>query len=504
MRIRDLKNRERGGPDLKAGRPNLSKVRRSNAPSHAGTSPLPTSKTNPPAPRPARRKDLARARRGLMKQIIWRAVSSLKPYPKNPRQHPEAQIAALMKTIRRVWTVPILIDEAGTILAGHLRLEVAKRLGMTEVPTITILGLSDSEKRAVVIADNRLPEQAVWDFDVLREHFTELINLDFDVELSGFSTGEIDLILDSNPGRESSDAADDIRGFVLDGPTISKVGDLWQLGRHHLFCGSALERHAYECLMRGDLAQMGLTDPPYNVPIARHAMGRGKIRHREFKQAAGEMSPAEFIQFLERFIRQAITFSRNGSIHYIFMDWRHLPELLTAARPLYSEWKNLLVWNKDNAGQGSLYRGKHELIAVLKNGTAPHINNIALGANGRYRTNVLDYPSVNSLHPARRGDLELHPTVKPVALIADLVRDCSKRNGIILDPFGGSGTTILAAERTDRIGRLIELDPLYVDVAIRRWEKVTGIPARHAESGLSFEQVGAERGVTGAPHDHPE
>jgi len=248
-------------------------------------------------------------------------------------------------------------------------------------------------------------------------------------------------------------------------------------------------------LLQGQIAQMVIADVPYNVPIAGHAMGRGKIRHRNFVAAAGEMSPPEFTTFLTKFIRQIITFSTDGSIAYVFIDWRHLPELLGAALPLFTEWKNLLVWNKNNAGQGSFYRSKHELIAVFKNGTAPHINNFGLGGRGRYRANVLDYPSVNSLHPARRGDLELHPTVKPHALVADLIRDCSKRNGVILDPFGGSGTTIIAAERTGRIARVIELDPLYVDVAIRRWKKITGVPARHATSGLNFEQVAAERDV---------
>jgi DNA modification methylase len=231
---------------------------------------------------------------------------------------------------------------------------------------------------------------------------------------------------------------------------------------------------------------MMVTDPPYNVRIDGHAMGRGKVRHREFPMASGEMSAAAFTAFLNRFIRCAVSASRDGAIHYIFMDWRHLHELLGAALPLYSEWKNLLVWNKANAGQGSFYRSKHELIAVFKSGTGPHINNFRLGAQGRYRTNVLDYPSVNSLDPARRGDLELHPTTKPAALIADLIRDCSRRNGIILDPFCGSGTTVLAAERTGRVARAIDLDPLYVDVTIRRWQKITGLSARHAKTGLVF------------------
>src|SRR6266481_1230056 len=249
---------------------------------------------------------------------------------------------------------------------------------------------------------------------------------------------------------------------------------------------------------------MMLTDPPYNVPIKGHAVGRGKTRHREFTMAAGEMSEEAYTAFLASFIRNAIAFSTDGSIHYLCIDWRHLPELLAAARPLYADWKNLLVWNKSNAGQGSFYRSKHELVGVFKNGAVPHINNFGLGAKGRHRSNVLDYPSVNCLHPARRGELELHPTVKPVALVADLIRDCSRRNGVILDPFGGSGTTVLAAERTGRIARVIELDPLYVDVAVRRWERITSVPVRHAISRLRFEQVAAERGVTARRGDHSE
>lgn len=432
--------------------------------------------------------------RGLTERIVWQAVGDLKPFPGNPRRHPESQIAGLMKSIDLVWTNPILIDESATILAGHCRLEAAKRLGMTEVPTITIAGLSDSEKRAVVIADNRLPERAVWDFDLLREHFKDLIDIDFEVELTGFTTGEIDLVMDGKPvASTTNDPADDLTGFTLGGPAVSHLGDIWELGRHRLMCGDARRADDYERLLCGDFAQMVVTDPPYNVRIGGHAMGRGKVRHREFAMASGEMSEPAFGDFLDDFIRLAVRFSRHGAISYVFMDWRHMRTLLNAAHPHYSELKNVLVWNKTNGGQGSFYRSKHELIAVFKNGTAAHINNFGLGGQGRYRTNVLDYPGVNSLHPARRGDLELHPTVKPVALIADLIRDCSRRNGVILDPFAGTGTTILAAERTGRIARVIELDPLYVDVAIRRWERVTGTRVRHVKTGLTFAEVGAKR-----------
>jgi ParB-like chromosome segregation protein Spo0J len=359
-----------------------------------------------PNPRPSR---------GIHERIVSRPTDELKDFPSNPRRHPESQIANLMKSIRNVWTNPILVDETGTILAGHGRREAARRLGMREVPTITITGLTDAEKRAIVIADNRMPEQAVWDIEILRTHFESLIDLNFDVELTGFTTGEVDLLLDRH--STTPDLADDLDTDIDDGPPVSQAGDLWLLGRHRLLCETALSSESYQTLLSNELAQMVVTDPPYNVPIQGHAGGRGKVRHREFKMACGEMNEVEYTRFLEAFISLIIAFSCAGSIHYIFMDWRHLRELLHAALARYSEWKNLLVWNKDNAGQGSFYRSKHELITVFKKGNSPHINNFGLGGKGRYRSNVLDYPGVNSLHPSRKGDLELHPTVIFATLI---------------------------------------------------------------------------------------
>jgi DNA modification methylase len=414
---------------------------------------------------PSRARPSAEARspqlRGLTERIVWRAIGDLKPFPGNPRRHPEAQIASLMQSIGRVWTNPILIDESGTILAGHGRLEAAKRLGMSEVPTITVGGLSAAEKRAAVIADNRLPERAVWDFDLLRGHFRDLIEINFDIELTGFSTGEVELALDGK--AKTDDPTDDVSGLSLDGPAISRLGDRWELGRHRLVCGDAHRHDDYQRLLGDDVVQMVVTDPPYNAT-----------------------AETDVTALLDQFIRLIIRHSQDGSIHFIFVDWWHLPELLNAARPIYHDWKNLLVWNKNNADQDTFYRSKHELIAAFKNGTAPHIANFNLGRNGRYRTNVLDYSGGNSLHPARKRELDLHAAVKPIALIADLIRDCSQRNGLILDPFGGSGTTILAAERTGRIARVIELAPLAVDVAVRRWEQMTGLQGRHMETGLSF------------------
>ncbi len=431
--------------------------------------------------------------RALAEKIVYRPIAALKPFPGNPRHHPHAQIARLMKSINRGWTNPILIDEAGTILAGHGRLMAAKRLRLREVPTLTLSGLSDDDKRAIVIADNRLPEGAVWDLKILKGQLQHLVAIDFDVELTGFSTGEIDLIIDGNsPSQDDESETVDIE---LPEFAISHIGDIWECGGHRIICGNALEQAIYPALLEGQLADLIIADPPYNVRIDGHATGNGKIRHREFQMASGEMSDVEFTQFLGSSITNIIQFSRDGAIHFIFMDWRHLPELLTAARPQYSEWKNLLVWNKTNAGQGSFYRSKHELIGVFKNGEGSHINNFGLGAKGRYRTNVLDYPSVNSLHPARKGEIQLHPTVKPVALIADLIRDCSHRNDIVLDPFGGSGTTLLATERTGRLARLIEIDPLYVDLAIRRWEQASGRTAVLRGTNQTFSEVATARAI---------
>ena len=251
--------------------------------------------------------------------VVWRSLDALREFPGNPRRHPEAQISALMKSIRRFWTNPILVDEAGTILAGHGRWEAAKRLGMTKVPTVTVSGLSNSDKRAVVIADNRLPEQAVWDFDLLRGHFQDLIKLDFDVELTGFSTGEIDLLMDGGQRQSASaDRADDLTGLASRGPTISRLGDVWKLGRHRLACGDAQRRETYEKLLGGERAEMMVTDPRSNVRSSDHAISRSKVRHREF--GSGAMPPAAFRGLLYQFISFAISCSCDGAIHYIFMD----------------------------------------------------------------------------------------------------------------------------------------------------------------------------------------
>ena len=257
---------------------------------------------------------------------------------------------------------------------------------------------------------------------------------------------------------------------------------------------NSLNRGSYSTLMDGCLAGMAFTDPPYNVPMAGHATGLGTIQHRNFRMASGEMTPPEFTDFLAQVFRLQSIHSRDGSLHYIFMDWRHAQELLTAGKQAYTELKNLCVWVNDNGGMGSLYRSQHELVFVFKNGKESHRNNVQLGQYGRYRTNVWHYPGVNSFsRSTEEGNLlELHPTVKPVALVADAIMDCTTRGDIVLDPFLGSGTTVIAAERTGRTCHGIELDPAYVDTIIRRWQSFTGLSARHAISGLSFAELEKE------------
>jgi DNA modification methylase len=254
-----------------------------------------------------------------------------------------------------------------------------------------------------------------------------------------------------------------------------------------------LEAAAYDRLLAGQRAEMVFTDPPYNVPINGHVSGLGRTRHREFPMASGEMSEGEFANFLQRVFQLLVDHSAEGSLHFICMDWRHMGETLQAGRATFSEFKNLIVWNKTNAGMGSFYRSKHELVFAWKNGTASHINNFELGQHGRHRTNVWDYAGANTMRPGRLDDLAMHPTVKPVGMVADAIKDCSRRRSIILDPFLGSGTAVIAAERTGRRAYGIELDPAYVDVVIRRWQAYTGKSAELAVDGLSFDEVERER-----------
>jgi DNA modification methylase len=422
--------------------------------------------------------------------IVFRSPGELKPYEGNARLHDEKQIVAIMASIKEFgFTVAIIANEEGMVLAGHGRLEAAKRLGLATVPVRVVTGLTAKQQKAYVLADNKIAQMSKWDKPKLQAEIEMLMAEDFNIEVTGFSTAEIDLMIDSLPAPEENDPGDLQPEDLAEETPVSKPGDLFQLGVHRLYCGSALEKACYALLMEGHMARQCLTDPPYNVAIDGHVCGSGKKKHDEFKMASGEMSESEFTAFLGKSFSLVEEFSDDGAIIMSFMDWRHQREILDAAEPIFGSIKQLCVWVKDNGGMGTFYRSQHELVYVFKKGKAPHVNNFGLGENGRYRTNVWSYPGVNTFKGKGYELLKLHPTVKPVSMIADAIRDCSHRKDVILDPFSGSGTILIACERTGRYARAIELDPKYVDVAVRRWERFTGEAAVHTESGLTFQEL---------------
>lgn len=428
-------------------------------------------------------------------RIEYRSLSELQPYARNARTHSKKQIRQIAESIQRFgFTNPILVSDEGLILAGHGRAEAAKLAGLAEVPTIAISHLKGAERRALTLADNKLALNAGWNLDLLASELEELIDLDFDLESTGFSLAEVDFHLDAARDRSTKGGPDDAdRIQALQDVPVTRPGDIWFLGGHRLICGDARDASVLEQLLGDEQVDLIFTDPPYNVRIDGHVCGSGKIHHREFAMASGEMSQADFTQFLIDALQPAAAACRDGAITFVCMDWRHMDEMLKASKAVFSELKNLCVWNKTNGGMGTFYRSKHELVFVFKVGSAAHINNFGLGDTGRYRTNVWDYAGVNSVGESRR-DLELHPTVKPVALIVDAIEDCSRRKGIVLDMFGGSGSTLIAAERCGRRARLIELDPLYCDTIVRRFETITGkVATLEGSSGESFEDIALAR-----------
>lgn len=417
------------------------------------------------------------------------SVSSLSPNTRNARTHSKKQIGQISRSIREYgFTNPLLVDERGMIIAGHGRFEAAKSLGLSKVPVITISGLSEARKRALMLADNKIASNAGWDREKLAieiPELTALLEIDgTDISITGFAIPEIDQLMadfeESNP-----DTADTFEPATT--IAVSRPGDLWVLGPHRLLCGNARSEADLDHLMAGKSAAMAFLDPPYNVPVSA-IVGRGETKHREFAEASGEQSPNEFIAFLKAVLNNAKRVSRDGSLHYVCMDWRHVGELLAAGSAVYDDHINTAIWVKTNAGQGSFYRSQHEEVLVFRAGAAPHLNNIELGRHGRSRSNVWTYPGANTFRKGRMDDLRSHPTVKPVLLVSDAMRDCTKRNDIVLDTFCGSGTTILAAERVGRHAYAMEVDPIYVDVAIRRWQALTGKDAIHSETGRTFDE----------------
>jgi len=430
--------------------------------------------------------------------IEYLPVASLRPDPKNPRQHGDRQVRQIARSIKTFGlNTPLLADADLQLIAGHGRLLACKLLGITQVPVVRIEHLSEHQRRAFMIADNRLTENSEWDDRLLGEQLKILseAELDFNLEVIGFEASEIDLFIENcAPATEAGTDSADVIPDSEASPQVTQGGDCWILGRHRVYCGDARNDSAYSVLMQGRCAEMVFTDLPYNDPIDGYVTGFGKIHHPEFAVASDEMSASEFTGFLVKGLGQQARNSHDGALHFVCMDWRHSEELLSAARSVYSEFKNLCVWVKDNGGQGSLYRSQHELIFVFKVGKKPHRNNIQLGQFGRYRTNVWNYRLVNSLSRSTdEGCLSnLHPTIKPVELVADAILDCTARGDVVLDAFLGSGTTVIAAERTGRVCFGIELDPRYADTIVRRWQAFTGQSAVQESTGRTFNDIEEE------------
>jgi DNA modification methylase len=424
--------------------------------------------------------------------MAYADIESIRPNPKNARKHPRHQIRRLAESIRAFgFNAPILIGSDGKVIAGHARLEAAKLLGLTQVPTICLDHLDEVRSAAYMLADNKFTDISSWDDVVLAENLKELshLSLDFPLEATGFETSEIDLKILSLGEPGSSDPVDEV--VVPDDPPVSQVGDLFTLGDHTVCCGSALDAASYKRMPDAGMAAMVFTDPPYNVKINGHVSGLGEIKHREFVEGAGEKNSEEFSEFLAKALKAAASHCAPGALLYVFMDWAHQPELHKAAQSCELNQINLCVWVKTNGGMGSYYRSRHELISVLRCGGA-HRNNVQLGRAGRNRTNVWNYPGANVRVKGKRA-LDYHPTPKPITLVADAILDCTRPGDLILDPFLGSGTTILAAEKTRRKAHGIELDPIYVDVAIQRWQRMTGRDAIHTETGKTYRQLRTER-----------
>ncbi|WP_343040221.1 DNA methyltransferase [Nitratireductor arenosus] len=429
--------------------------------------------------------------------IQYRPIDALRPYPKNARTHSKKQIRQIAASITEFgFTNPVLVDDDGTILAGHGRVEAARQLGMATVPCVQLSSMTKAQKRAYVLADNKLALNAGWNEELLAEELGALMDEDisFDVELTGFSIAEIDSLIEAPRPEEPGDPDDDRLPDQADVPARCRPGDIWQLGPHRLACGDARDEAVIAALMAGERARMVFTDPPYNVPVDGHVGGLGKTRHREFAMASGEMSSDAFTTFLTDALRPLADHAVDGSIHFVCMDWRHMGELMAAGGAVYDELKNLIVWVKDNGGMGSFYRSRHELIFAFKKGTAPHTNSFELGQHGRYRTNVWQYRGVNTFGAGRMDELSMHPTVKPVQMIADAIRDVSARGEIVLDTFGGSGSTLISAHKTGRRARLCEIDPVYCNRIIARWERFANDEAAQLACGTGHADT--ERAAT--------
>lgn len=439
------------------------------------------------------RKELLKTVR-LPARIEHIPIELIKPNPKNARTHTRQQLRKIQRSIEIMgFTNPVLVDENNVLLAGHGRILAAQMAGLTTAPVVKFGHLSPAQKRAYLIADNAIAAAAGWDRELLATEVQELIELlpaeELDLSLIGLDVAEIDLLI-ADMGADSPVEADALPPIPRN--PITRSGDLWKLGNHRLLCGDAREPSHLDRLLGGSSIAAAFCDVPYNLRV-RSIVGRGRTKHSEFACASGEMSDPKFGTFLTTTLANAIRVSRPGAVHYVCMDWRHIETLLKVGREIYSDILNLVVWNKTNAGQGSFYRSQHELIAVFRAGDAPHKNNIELGRFGRSRSNVWTYAGQNTFGRGRMDALMAHPTVKPTALVADALLDCTSRGDAVLDHFAGSGTILLAAEKVGRHAYALEIEPRYVDVAIKRWQDATKIDAVLIGEGRTFEEIASER-----------
>ena len=426
-------------------------------------------------------------------QIDYLHPRELTYYKRELRTIPEKQISKAMKLLQEsgCFPLPIPIGKKNVVLHGQVFVEAARRMGMDAIPVVRFENLNEEQERLIRIALDRIAEDGEWNKQDMAIELQELQIFLNDLTITGFEIEEINLILDLNT---DDDPDDDDTPPPRSGPPVTQAGDLWIMGAHKLLCGDSLKKESYEALLGEEKADIAFIDEPYNVKVDGHVGGKGKIKHEEFAMASGEMSSDQFTEFLSTSKKHLAAYCRKGAIIFACMDWRHIREMMDSAQAAQLEMINLICWCKDNAGMGSLYRSQHELVFVFKNGKAKHVNNVQLGSNGRYRTNVWQYPGVNSFGSGRMDELQMHPTVKPTAMVMDALKDCSNRGDIVLDSFGGSGTTLIAADKTGRQARLIELDPLYCDVTVRRWQELTGQNAIHAVTGKTFNETQAEQG----------
>jgi DNA modification methylase len=417
------------------------------------------------------------------------ALDELRAPKRNVRKRDEAHIREIANSIGAFgFCEPILVGDDNEIIHGALKAAAARLLNLTYIPCIRIAHLSDVERRTLRVALNRHAENGEWDLDALKLEFQELILADAPIEVSGFTLDEVDhILLDEGAQTTEVGPLAPQEGAV----GTSRIGDVFKLGAHRLVCGDATDPSTWRALMAGgQAARLLLSDEPYNVKIAGHV---SSSEHREFPMASGEMSESEFLGFNVAWIEAAVPYLVDGAVFGTFIDWRSYPTVHAAATKLGFAPLNLIVWGKTNAGMGSLYRSQHELLPLFKKGTAPHANNVALGKRGRWRSNLWTYPGASSLGSDARRGLQDHPTVKPVAMLEDALLDLTNRGDAVLDPFLGSGSTLIACEKTGRVCRGIELDPIYADVIIRRFEAATGVPAVFEESGELFTDLAARR-----------